>query len=161
MIDYDNTATYQKGDYCMYQGALYVANQDINTAEEFDSSHWDETSVINELEKSSKIESITLDNGTNTASIVVNQYYKRNGIVHINGIATFTNALSVGGFSNIATLPEGSRPLSEVWYPCITAKSDYSTINAAMLRIETSGLITVYTRQTTANKCCFTADFKV
>lgn len=50
MIDYDNTATYQKGNYCMYQGALYVANQDIDTAEEFDSSHWDETSVINELE---------------------------------------------------------------------------------------------------------------
>lgn len=54
MIDYDNTATYQKDDYCMYNNSLYVANQDINTAEEFDSSHWDETSVINELEALNK-----------------------------------------------------------------------------------------------------------
>ena len=42
---YDHTATYSKGDLCTYitggEGKLYQANQDISTAEAFNSGHWD------------------------------------------------------------------------------------------------------------------------
>lgn len=49
-IDYDSTATYDKGEYCIYESVLYVANQNIDTPEAFNSAHWDATAVINELE---------------------------------------------------------------------------------------------------------------
>lgn len=38
---YDETATYTEGDFCIYEGVLYQANQDISVAEEWDSDHWD------------------------------------------------------------------------------------------------------------------------
>lgn len=38
---YDETSTYAQGDFCIYEGVLYQANQDIETAEEWDSTHWD------------------------------------------------------------------------------------------------------------------------
>lgn len=46
---YDETATYEAGDYVIYGGDLYKANQDIDTAEEWDSTHWDSCIVTDEL----------------------------------------------------------------------------------------------------------------
>lgn len=43
--EYDNTSTYEVGDYCIYNNKLYVCNTAIATAEEFNSAHWTETSV--------------------------------------------------------------------------------------------------------------------
>ena len=37
--EYDNSETYSKGQYCIYNNSLQKANQDIDTAEDFDSSH--------------------------------------------------------------------------------------------------------------------------
>ena len=47
--DYDSTATYEEGDRCVYEGVLYVCNTDIDTAEAFDSDHWDATDVDTEI----------------------------------------------------------------------------------------------------------------
>lgn len=40
-LDYDETATYDEGDYCIRLGLLYRANQDIDPAEAWTSAHWD------------------------------------------------------------------------------------------------------------------------
>ena len=42
---YDSTQTYDEGDYVVYNSQLYVCNTDIQTAEDFDSSHWDSTTL--------------------------------------------------------------------------------------------------------------------
>ena len=43
--DYNPTATYGVGDYCVYQNELYVCTTDISVAEEWDGSHWQRTSM--------------------------------------------------------------------------------------------------------------------
>ena len=47
--EYNNTKTYVKEEYCIYNNTLYKANQAIDTAEEFTESHWTETTVGTEL----------------------------------------------------------------------------------------------------------------
>ena len=42
---YDPTSIYEEGDFCIYEDAFYVANQDIDPAEAWDASHWDRTSA--------------------------------------------------------------------------------------------------------------------
>lgn len=46
---YDETTTYSEGDYVIYGGDLYKANQDIDTAEEWDSTHWDSCLITDEM----------------------------------------------------------------------------------------------------------------
>ena len=47
--EYDNTSTYAVGDFCVYEGTLYVCNTDISTAEEWNASHWTATNVTDEI----------------------------------------------------------------------------------------------------------------
>ena len=47
-----------EGDICAYEKKLYCAKQDISTEEEWDSTHWDETTVAAELKKAV---AVTLD----------------------------------------------------------------------------------------------------
>lgn len=42
---YDGTATYQRGDYCTYNGKIYFANATISAAEEWTVAHWTETTL--------------------------------------------------------------------------------------------------------------------
>ncbi len=46
---YDSTSTYNIGDYCIYNNILYKCITAIITAEAFDSSKWEQTTVTNEL----------------------------------------------------------------------------------------------------------------
>ena len=43
--DYEPTATYDVGDYCMYHNKLFVCTTDISVSEEWDGSHWQRTSM--------------------------------------------------------------------------------------------------------------------
>lgn len=43
--DYDPTATYNVGDYCMYHNELFVCTTDITVAKEWNPSHWQRTSM--------------------------------------------------------------------------------------------------------------------
>ena len=43
---YDGTLTYQKGDFCKYEDKIYFAKTNISTAEEWNSEHWTETTLI-------------------------------------------------------------------------------------------------------------------
>ena len=47
--EYDNTSTYAVGDYCVYEGTLYVCNTAISTAEEWTATHWTATNVTDEI----------------------------------------------------------------------------------------------------------------
>ena len=43
--EYRNTATYAKGDFCIYDGTIYRANQAISTPESWTASHWDQVDL--------------------------------------------------------------------------------------------------------------------
>ena len=47
--EYSAESTYAEGDLCTYDGKLYKANQGIDTAEEWDETHWTETTVSDEI----------------------------------------------------------------------------------------------------------------
>ena len=47
--DYDTTATYDVGDYCIHEGGLYVCTTAISTAEAWTAGHWQEVTVGGEL----------------------------------------------------------------------------------------------------------------
>lgn len=58
---YDSTHTYNVGDYCIYENALYKCNTDIATGEAFTPAKWDVTTVAGELtEKTIKQLSVSL-----------------------------------------------------------------------------------------------------
>lgn len=42
---YDATSTYEVGDYCIYNNLLYKCNTTISTAEDFDDTKWDQTTL--------------------------------------------------------------------------------------------------------------------
>lgn len=46
---YDPENTYDQGDYCTYNGALYQANVDIDTPEAWNESHWTAVSVTEQF----------------------------------------------------------------------------------------------------------------
>lgn len=46
---YDPSSTYSEGDYCVHEGQLYKANQDIGTAEAWTAAHWTATSIMAEI----------------------------------------------------------------------------------------------------------------
>lgn len=47
--EYDSTATYDIGDYCSYNGGFYVCSTAISTAEAWNSNHWVQVTVADEL----------------------------------------------------------------------------------------------------------------
>jgi len=47
--EYSTSATYSRGDFCMFQELLYVCNTDISTPESWNSAHWDEISVTDAI----------------------------------------------------------------------------------------------------------------
>lgn len=66
-VTYDNTATYAVGDRVTYSGAEYVCITDIETAEAWDSSHWEQAYAITRLRSLSGVQT-NLANGNGNTS---------------------------------------------------------------------------------------------
>ena len=48
-LDYDPSSTYEEGQYCIYQGKLYKANQDIDPAEAWTEAHWTQAYLADDV----------------------------------------------------------------------------------------------------------------
>lgn len=48
--EYDNTSTYDEGDYCIYNKKMYKCTTTISTAEDWTVAHWTETSIVEEID---------------------------------------------------------------------------------------------------------------
>lgn len=48
--NYDNTATYDVGDYAVYQKKLYKCSTEISVPEDWTAAHWTETDIATEIE---------------------------------------------------------------------------------------------------------------
>lgn len=46
---YSSDSTYNIGDYCIYDYKLYKCNTQISVGEDFDSTKWDQTTIMAEL----------------------------------------------------------------------------------------------------------------
>lgn len=62
---YDSTATYAVGDYCIYESVLYICTTAIVTPEEWDSTHWSATNVTDA--KQDKITDVGMLKGDGSA----------------------------------------------------------------------------------------------
>ena len=58
--EYDPTATYNVGDYCIYQGVLYKCTTAIAVAEVWNSAHWTSTLIVDEFGSGGGGASVTL-----------------------------------------------------------------------------------------------------
>lgn len=95
--EYSDEATYSVGDYCIYNNILYRAI--ANTTGTWDSTKWEETSIIDETEKSNNLEvhflyrednkgdcilikaknkNILLDLGSTNATTLINKLKQKN-----------------------------------------------------------------------------------
>ena len=60
--EYSSTRTYSIGELVIYNNKLYKANQDITTAEAFNSSHWTEVTLLSDV---NEIKSVVNNNADN------------------------------------------------------------------------------------------------
>ena len=72
---YDATATYEEGNYVQYQGGIYKANTDIDTAEAWDATHWDAVVLTTEMKDPAvDLTDFVKVDLTNGSGISTNQY---------------------------------------------------------------------------------------
>lgn len=89
--EYSNSSTYQVGDYCTYEGALYRCTTAITTAEDFDISHWSLSKVSSDFVDLNSDQTIsgdkTFSNGvkTNRIASTASLTIIGSGWVNING----------------------------------------------------------------------------
>ena len=57
--EYDSTATYALGDYCVYENLLYRCTTAITTAEAWTSGHWTQILVMGDLKLKTQIQTVT------------------------------------------------------------------------------------------------------
>lgn len=108
---YDNMATYNEGDYCIYNNILYKCLVDITVAEEWNSSHWVATLVTDEL-SSGGGGSLVQSDLTAVASLVWTTRAKKNVK---NGICYIDILGGTNGFSENQTIFSGA-PIPETGY---------------------------------------------
>lgn len=60
--EYSSTRTYSIGELVIYNNKLYKANQDITTAEAFNSSHWTEATLLSDVNEIKAVVNNNADN---------------------------------------------------------------------------------------------------
>lgn len=112
---YDEESTYSVGDYCTYNKVLYQCNTAISTAEEWDSTHWTDVKVtedISDIKQSLSVKETVPSFNTQaiTDSASDPSFIQKSG----NTVTVFLNfsaSATVTAWSTlIGTLPSGYRP---------------------------------------------------
>lgn len=96
---YDPASTYEAGDLCIYEDALYSCKEDIDPAEAWDASHWDRTDLATVIE--SAVDSLEAEIAT-----------KQDILVSGTNIKTI-NGKDVLGSGNMEI--EANRPIPNAW----------------------------------------------
>lgn len=129
---YDNTATYEIGDFCIYNNTLYRCTTAITVAEDFDNTHWTQTSVEEELDALRK------SGGIPTDSIIG---YDGNTIP--GGFEEVPNPMPIATSSGTATSTSSSGEIKEVCrlslnpgkYLILGACASNETLNAEVVQV--------------------------
>lgn len=99
----DMTFPIEKGTLVVYAQKLYVANSDISTSEEWDSTHWNETTVADELESI-----VPVENGNSAGSVQTKSFIRNNNTIEqtASGIGSFAEGYDTVA-SGLASHAEG------------------------------------------------------
>ena len=108
--EYDATATYNTGDYCIYSNTLYICNAD-NVTGTFDPTYWDQTSCADQFASLNSAIAVQGDVLTTPSYITpyVNRVFKRGNLAEIEFTGAFTSA-QAGTGTLIATVPSAFAP---------------------------------------------------
>lgn len=68
--EYSSTSTYSIGELVIYNNKLYKANQDITTAEAFNSSHWTEVTLLSDVNEIKSVVNNNADNLNNLNDVI-------------------------------------------------------------------------------------------
>lgn len=114
--EYNNSSTYEVGDYCIYNNKIYECNTAIATAEDFDSSKWNETSINGIIESvKSDVETNTSNISTNTNSIgTINTKIGALRVYLSGWTSSMTFTLPAG---HIALVMSAQSSLYQLWNP--------------------------------------------
>lgn len=136
--EYSDASTYSVGDYCIENNTIYKCKTAINSPEEFNPSHWEETTIYKELS-------------------AVNSRLKRGRIDIVSGIQLDYNGylatLYLGitaqsyseGWNIIGKIPESYRPSRELDFVVADNLANSATDATPILsRIDSDGNIKVY-----------------
>lgn len=111
--EYSASATYSAGDYCVHEGQLYKASQDIDTAEAWTAAHWTAVSIMAEL--ATAVAGLVSKSGdTMTGNLVGPQFIANNNLIERTSThwidnypsAIINNKLDDNNYSDIIIRPE-------------------------------------------------------
>lgn len=130
---YDSTATYEIGDYTIYENKLYICTTAITTPETWNGLHWQQTTIIAALKalQTSIGNKMNKTNPTGTGALSLNRKANTtigaNSVaVGINNTASGENSFAEGGYG-IA-----SGPYSHCEGNSNTASGHYSHVEGSM-----------------------------
>ena len=112
--EFSSTSSYNKDDYCIYNGVLYKANTSISAGSDFDETEWTATTLTDELGNAGGgggsapvlIDTIKArTSGSVTAATVQNNSYIKDGVAYIDIIYQATEGGSSGPFIILEGLP--------------------------------------------------------
>lgn len=89
--EYDSTATYSVGAYCIHEGTLYKCTTAISTAEDWTAAHWTSVLVMNEIGSGGGGSTVSWSQIVTTGTKIAT--------VTINGVTTDVYAPTSGGAS--------------------------------------------------------------
>lgn len=119
--EFSSTSSYNKDDYCIYNGVLYKANTSISAGSDFDETKWTATTLTDELGNAGGgggsapefIDTIKArTSGSVTAATIENNSYIKDGVAYIDIIYKATEGGSSGPYTIIEGLPVPKRETS-------------------------------------------------
>lgn len=138
---FSKTSTYSVGDYCIYQNVLKKCIKDVETAGDYDSTCWEDTTIGEEFSELNR--KIGNDGNYKFDAVVwtnpTYQITQKNGWVDINYHVTVSGGTASKEFT-IASIPEEIRPDNQREFAGWVADSTGKRY-AASVKIYTSGTI--------------------
>lgn len=157
---YSTSSTYSVGEYCTRDGKFYRCKTAISTAEAWNSSHWQETTIGQELEsKSISIDfasAITMESGIGLGSGSTFNVKNKHAFLFLKGDGSLTS--DSDGTIRLGTIASAYRPEFSQMAPCrVNIASSGQIIGNMPVMIFSDGTLRLYVGE--ANKTFGTSSY--
>lgn len=161
--EYDSAATYAQGDYCIYDGGLYRALEDIDTAEAWTAAHWTSVKAADEVaahvQDTSNPHEVTaaqvgLGNLTNDrqysaenpalklGTVSLSSSWSGSGGIYTQTITVTGAAVTANSHVELQFTPAQAETLADAWISQIFVTNNSGTLTATAVG-GTTGAMTV------------------
>ena len=143
---FDDTVTYSKGDYCIYDNKMYTYNSNTPSSGAWDSTKWVQTDIQTEFLsiKSNLTEFDVVEDSTSVSGIV----FRRTGKV-VTVTVNMSITTNANNWKEFGTVPSGFRP-SQTEYGTLVDKAivvmsgNVNTYITRYVTIESTGKMSIY-----------------